>query len=150
MTHYYDYYNHKINSPDSENPFKEPPAKFEPSQAGKRNQEQLSSIPDVFSDNICYVKAKAVSVEIIFICKELMQRKDYTILSPICNQIVRSATSINANVAEGSTSCISSKDRQNKTWQPHRRVFSFVDSEVRLVLIQISDMMLTKLLLLSV
>lgn len=35
MTHYYDYYNHKFNSPDSFNPYKAPPEKYEPSKAGK-------------------------------------------------------------------------------------------------------------------
>lgn len=35
MTHYYDYYNHKFNSPDTPNPFKAPPEKYEPSKAGK-------------------------------------------------------------------------------------------------------------------
>ena len=35
MTHYYDYYNHKFNSPDTPNPFKAPPETYKPSQAGK-------------------------------------------------------------------------------------------------------------------
>ena len=43
-----------------------------------------------------------------------MQRKDYTILSPLCNQVVRSSTSIVANISEGNCSCISAKDRSNK------------------------------------
>ena len=90
--------------------------KAEIDERRRREQEKKEDpqVPDIFADNICYVKAKAVSVEIIYICKDLMQRKDFTILSPICNQIVRSSTSTNANIAEGATSCISSKDRQNK------------------------------------
>lgn len=82
----------------------------------KREQEKKANLqaPDIFEDNICYTKAKSVAVEIIYICKELMQKKDYTILSSLCNQIVRSSTSIVANIAEGSTSCISAKDKSNK------------------------------------
>lgn len=114
MTHYYDYYNHKFNSPDKENPFKEPPTKFEPSKAGTQNQKPLLSVPDIFSDNICYAKAKSVAVEIIYICKELMQKKDYTILAPICNQIVRSSTSTKANIAEANSVYCSSRDKTNK------------------------------------
>ena len=90
--------------------------KAEIDERRRREQEKKDNpqIPDIFSDNICYVKAKSVSVEIIYICKELMQRKDYTILSPLCNQVVRSSTSIVANISEGNCSCISSKDRSNK------------------------------------
>ena len=90
--------------------------KAEIDERRRREQEKKENpqVPDIFADNICYLKAKAVSLEIIFICKELMQRKDFTILAPICNQIVRSSTSINANVAEGACECISSRDRTNK------------------------------------
>lgn len=35
MTHYYDYYNHKFNSPGTPNPYKAPPKTYMPSQAGK-------------------------------------------------------------------------------------------------------------------
>ena len=174
MTHYYDYYTHKFNCPDTPNPHKAPPKHYAPSKAGgKRNEVTIDNIktvrkendsvpkqthndvfinslmktdffkeqkelylknkaeidekrrreqekkenpklPDVFENNICYIKSRAVALEIIFICKELMQRKDFTILGPICNQIVRSSTSTNANIAEGACECISIRDRINK------------------------------------
>lgn len=81
----------------------------------KRKQEEErrnTSVSDIaFPNNICYAKAKAVSVEIISICKKLMEKKDYTILAPICNQIVRSSTSVLANISEGNCKYISAKDK---------------------------------------
>lgn len=90
--------------------------KAEIDERRRREQEKKDNpqVPDIFADNICYSKAKAVSVEIIYICKDLMQRKDYTILAPICNQIVRSSTSIKANIAESNSVYCSSRDKSNK------------------------------------
>ncbi len=77
-------------------------------------QKAASVIDTAFPNNVCYAKAKAVSIEIITICKELMKRQDYTILAPICNQIVRSSTSVLANISEGNCNCISPKDKSFK------------------------------------
>lgn len=85
-------------------------------QEQKYNQENEStnSIPEIFKDNICFVKAASVSVEVIRICKDIMQKNEYIIYSPLCNQIVRSSTSVAANLSEGTCNCISYKDRSNK------------------------------------
>lgn len=80
----------------------------------ERERKETPRTLEIFSDNICYSKAKSVSVEIIYICKELMQRKDYTILSPLCNQVIRSSTSIVANIAEQCCNCLSARDRSYK------------------------------------
>lgn len=81
----------------------------------KRKQEEekrITAVSDIaFPNNICYAKAKAVSVEIISICKKLMEKKDYTILAPICNQIVRSSSSVLANISEANCKCSSPKDK---------------------------------------
>lgn len=36
MTHYYDYYTHKFNCPDTPNPYKAPPKTYKPSKAGQK------------------------------------------------------------------------------------------------------------------
>lgn len=64
--------------------------------------------------NIAYRKALNVSIEFISIAQNLMQRKDFTILSPLINQCVRSATSVAANLAESAAPVISPKDKINK------------------------------------
>lgn len=66
------------------------------------------------SNNPCYAKAHAISVEFINYSKILMARNDYTILAPIINQCVRSSSSISANISEGICPVISPKDRINK------------------------------------
>lgn len=67
------------------------------------------------NDNIAYQKSKQYGIEIIQRCQQIMrQKRDYTIIGPICNQVVRSSTSISANLAEGSSNLISRKDRINK------------------------------------
>ena len=67
-----------------------------------------------FDENTCYLKAKAVAFEISKLCKHLLTKKDYTVLNPILNQLVRSSTSVYANLAEGCVPLISSKDRAFK------------------------------------
>ena len=78
------------------------------------NQKVDSIIDMVFPDNICFNKANAIALEIVKICRVLMERKDYTILAPICNQVVRSSTSVVANIAEGNCNFISAKDKRLK------------------------------------
>lgn len=61
--------------------------------------------------NIAYMKALNLSIEIITIAQSLMTKQDYTILSPLASQCVRSSTSIAANLAESAAPVISAKDR---------------------------------------
>lgn len=62
-------------------------------------------------DNICYQKSKSVAVEIAKICQRISLKKDYVILNAYCNQLIRSSSSVLANMAEGSVCTVSSKDK---------------------------------------
>lgn len=66
-------------------------------------------------NNTAYQKSKKMSFEILKFCQTVMTgNQDYTILAPLCNQIVRSSTSVCSNISEGSVAYISRKDRINK------------------------------------
>lgn len=45
MTHYYDYYNHKFNSPNTPNPHKAPPKTYKQSQAGRKKEHTQDTTP---------------------------------------------------------------------------------------------------------
>ena len=77
----------------------------------ERRKKQEAKADPVFHNNICYQKAQKIAVKTIKICKEIMEKNDYTILSPLCNQVVRSATSILANSSEGSYNLSTSKEK---------------------------------------
>lgn len=79
-------------------------------------QERKKIVNDysTFDGNICYEKAKSLSVGCIKVCKKLMEQKDYIILSPLCNQLTRCSTSVLANLSEGCSYHISYKDRIHK------------------------------------
>ena len=68
----------------------------------------------LFYGNISYQKAKTVAVEVAKICQRISLKKDYVILNAYCNQVIRSSSSVLANMAEGSVSIISSKDKANR------------------------------------
>ena len=68
----------------------------------------------LFYNNISYQKAKTVAVEVARICQRISLKKDYVILNAYCNQVIRSSSSVLANMAEGSVSIISSKDKSNR------------------------------------
>ena len=58
----------------------------------ERRKKQEAKADPIYHNNICYKKAQKLSVKIIKICQALMDKKDYTIISPLCSQIVRSST----------------------------------------------------------
>ena len=68
----------------------------------------------LFYNNISYQKAKTVAVEVAKICQRISLKKDYVILNAYCNQVIRSSSSVLANMAEGSVSIISSRDKANR------------------------------------
>ena len=69
---------------------------------------------EMFGQNVCYQKAKQLSVKCVKICKRLMEKRDYVILSGFCSQLSRSSSSILANLSEGCFYNISYRDRINK------------------------------------
>lgn len=77
----------------------------------EETQKELQETNYFFSNNIAYQKALKVSTEFIRISRRLMKKHDYTILSPILNQCVRSTSSVAANISESATPFISRKDR---------------------------------------
>jgi four helix bundle protein len=80
----------------------------------ERRKKQEAKADPIFHNNICHKKAQALAVKIIKLCQSLMEKKDYTILSPLCSQIVRSSTSIYANMSEGAYNYVSSKEKANR------------------------------------
>ena len=77
----------------------------------ERRKKQEAKADPIYHNNICYKKAQKLSVKIIKICQALMDKKDYTIISPLCSQIVRSSTSIYANMSEGSYNLSTPKEK---------------------------------------
>lgn len=51
MTHYYDYYNHKLNFPDKPNPYKAPPKHYAPSKAGSKKSTDNVTIAGKEADS---------------------------------------------------------------------------------------------------
>jgi len=69
---------------------------------------------NALSNNLLYQKSLQLSVEFVILAKEIMQEKDYVVIAPLINQVVRSSTSVTANIAEASAFCCSRKDRRFK------------------------------------
>ena len=68
----------------------------------------------MFKDNICYQKAKTVAIEIAKIGQRICEKRDYVILSAYVNQVIRSSSSVFANLSEGAIGLISRRDKANK------------------------------------
>lgn len=78
-------------------------------------KNEISTPNTNFSNNQAYKKAEECSVKIInYVNSKKLDTKDYQTILPIFGQITRSATSVAANLAEGSTPFITNKDRINK------------------------------------
>lgn len=80
----------------------------------EQEKKEMHSHSPLFNGNISLQKARYVSIKVARHCKELAKQQDYVILNSLLNQLFRSATSVMANLAEGSSYLISYRDRINK------------------------------------
>ena len=79
-----------------------------------QEKKEMHSHSSLFEGNTCLSKARYVAIKVARHCKELAKQHDYVILNSLLNQLFRSATSVLANMAEGSSNLISLRDRINK------------------------------------
>lgn len=73
-----------------------------------------NDVLNTLSKNICYVKAQNVAIEVATISKELAKKKDFLVLDNYLGQLVRSSSSVAANMAEGSFCGNTTRDKMNK------------------------------------